>query len=244
MRRHLPALVLAATIVAACSPSQPPPNAGTPAAPAAAPASSAADAQQAKSLELYRTLRKEQQWELAAPIGKEVVDKWPGSAAAKEVQETLADATAKASELVSRRRLAALWSYQSGKESGGDQLTASIYSSDFAADKRVRLILRRHSAWGQSVYLFGGGKGFECKGTCSLSARFDDKPQKIAAYLPDTGEPALFIKDDKGFIAKLPGTQKLAIDVTEKGKPPRTLTFEVGGYDAAKFPQLAKNAKK
>ncbi|MGN6521025.1 MAG: hypothetical protein ACTHK2_16565 [Dokdonella sp.] len=244
MRRQTPALLVAAVLVASCSPSEPPadssPNPAPGAAPATSPSSPVADAQQAKSLELYRTLHKEQQWELAAPIGKEIVDKWPGSAAAKEVQETLADATAKATEIATRRRLVAMWSYQAGKESGGDQVTASIYSSDLAADKRVRLILRRHSAWGQSVYLFGGGKGFECKGTCSLAARFDDKPQKIAAYLPDTGEPALFIKDDKAFIAKLAGTQKLSIDVTEKGKEPRTLVFEVGGYDAAKFPQLAK----
>ena len=240
MRRQTSALVVAAMLVAACSPSQPPSTAAPGAAPAAPATAPAADAQQTKSLELYRTLRKEQQWELAAPIGKEVVDKWPGSGAAKEVQETLADATAKATEIAARRRLVAMWSYQAGKESGGDQVTASIYSSDLAADKRVRLILRRHSAWGQSVYLFGGGKGFECKGTCSLAARFDDKPQKIAAYLPDTGEPALFIKDDKGFLAKLAGTQKLSIDVTEKGKPSRTLVFEVGGYDAAKFPLLAK----
>ncbi|MBA8883596.1 hypothetical protein [Dokdonella fugitiva] len=239
MRRQIPFLALAAA-VAACSPSQSPSNAGQATAPAAAPAAPAADARQAKSLELYRTLYKEQQWELAAPIGKEVVDKWPDSAAAKEISGTLADVTAKASDIATRRRLVALWSYQSGKESGGDQVTASIYSSDLAADKRVRLILRRHSAWGQSVYLFGGGKGFECKGTCSLAARFDDKPQKIAAYLPDTGEPALFIKDDKGFIAKLADTRKLSIDVTEKGKGPRTLVFEVGGYDASKFPQLAK----
>jgi len=240
MRRQTSALVVAAMLVAACSPSQPPSTAAPGAAPAAPATAPAADAQQTKSLDLYRTLRKEQQWELAAPIGKEVVDKWPGSGAAKEVQETLADATAKATEIAARRRLVAMWSYQAGKESGGDQVTASIYSSDLAADKRVRLILRRHSAWGQSVYLFGGGKGFECKGTCSLAARFDDKPQKIAAYLPDTGEPALFIKDDKGFLAKLAGTQKLSIDVTEKGKPSRTLVFEVGGYDAAKFPPLAK----
>jgi hypothetical protein len=220
----------------ACSQSQAPsqaPAAGTAAAPVV-------DAQQTKSLALYRQLQQQQAWELAAPIGKEIVDKYPGSAAAKEVQETLADATAKASALATKHRLTALWIYQSGKESGGDQITASIYSSDQSADKRVRLILRRHSDWGQSVYLFGGGKGFECRGTCSLSAHFDDRAQKLAAYLPETGEPALFLKDDKGFIAKLAGTQKVTIDVTEKGKPPRTLVFEVGGYDAAKFPMLEK----
>jgi len=236
-RRHL-ALTLAAGVLAACSPSQPPaPPTTTTTTTAAAPV---ADAQQAKALEAWRQMLQQQQWEFAAPVGKEIVEKYPGTAAAQEVQKDLADVGAKAAAVVTRRRLVALWSYQAGKESGGDQVTASIYSSDVSADKRVRLILRRHSAWGQSVYLFGGGKGFECRGVCNLTAKFDDKPQKIAAYLPDTGEPALFIKDDKGFIAKLAGTQKFSVEVTEKGKASRTLVFEVGGYDAAKFPPLAK----
>jgi hypothetical protein len=232
MSRRLLSLMLTAGLLAACSPSQPPPT-NTPAAPVV-------DAQQAKSLEAWRQMLQQQQWEFAAPVGKEIVEKYPASAAAQEVQKDLADVSAKAAATVARRRLVALWSYQAGKESGGDQVTASIYSSDVVADRRVRLILRRHSAWGQSVYLFGGGKGFECRGVCNLAAKFDDKSQKVAAYLPDTGEPALFIKDDKGFIAKLADPQKLSIEVTEKGKPPRTLVFEVGGYDAAKFPPLAK----
>jgi cell wall-associated NlpC family hydrolase len=233
-------VVIVAGLLAACSPSQPPGNAPT----AAAPAAPVVDAQQAKSIELYRQLLQQQAWELAAPIGKEIVDKYPGSAAATEVQQTLADATTKATAITARRRLTALWIYQTAKESGAEQHTASIYSSDVTVDQRVRLILRRHADWGQSVYLFGGGKGFECRGTCMLAARFDDRAQKIAAYLPDTGEPAVFIKDDKAFIAKLEGTQKLSIDVTEKGKPPRTLVFEVGGYDGAKFPPLPKKAGK
>jgi hypothetical protein len=230
--RHLP-LLLAAGLLAACSPPQPP---ATNTAPVAPPA----DAKEAKALDAWRQMLQQRQWEFAAPVGKEIVEKYPGTAAAQEVQKDLADVSAKATAAVTRRRLAALWSYQSGKESGGEQVTASIYSSDASADKRVRLILRRHSAWGQSVYLFGAGKGFECRGVCNLAAKFDDKPQKVAAYLPDTGEPALFIKDDKGFIAKLADTQKFSVEVTEKGKPPRTLVFEVGGYDAAKFPPLQK----
>ena len=234
-RRHL-ALTLVAGLLAACSPSQSP----APPATTATTAAPVADAQQAKALEAWRQMLQQQQWEFAAPVGKEIVEKYPGTEAAQEVQKDLADVGAKAAAVVTRRRLVALWSYQAGKESGGDQVTASIYSSDATADKRVRLILRRHSAWGQSVYLFGAGKGFECRGVCNLAAKFDDKPQKVAAYLPDTGEPALFIKDDKGFIAKLAGTQKFSVEVTEKGKPARTLVFEVGGYDAAKFPSLAK----
>lgn len=227
-------LLAAAALASACSKNEP-------AAPsAAAPAAPAVDPRLTKSLDLYRKLQQERNWELAAPIGKEIVEKYPGTPAAKEVQETLADASAKAEALVTRRRLERLWIYQSGKESGGDQNTASIYSSDVSDRDRVRLILRRHSAWGQSTYLFGSGKGFECRGTCTLSARFDDQPQKLKAYLPPTGEPALFIEDDKAFLARLVKAQKISIDVTEKGKAPRTLVFEVGGFDQARFPPLAK----
>jgi len=220
----------------ACSSSQAPQQAAAPAAPAVDPA-------QAKALALYRQLLQGEQWELAAPIGKEIVGKYPGSDAAGEVRKTLDDVSAKATAAITKRRLTALWIYQSGKESGGDQVTASIYSSDQNPDARVRLILRRHSKWGQSAYLFGGGKGFECKGVCNLDAKFDDKVVKLAAFLPDTGEPAIFIKDDKAFIARVAAAQKLTIKIVEKGKGPRTLTYEVGGYDAAKFPQLARAKK-
>ncbi|HEY0231196.1 MAG TPA: hypothetical protein VGC55_08085 [Dokdonella sp.] len=230
-------LLLLAVAGAGCSP-----------APAPAPPQAqapATDAQLAKSLELYRKLQQQQSWELAAPIGQEIVAKYPGSPAAQEVQRTLADASAKAGALATRRRLERLWIYQSGKESGGDQNTASIYSSDAAAENRVRLVLRRHSAWGQSVYLFGSGKGFQCGASCTLAVRFDAQPpQRVSAYAPPSGEPAVFIKDDKAFLAKLAGAQKIGVDVSEKGKAPRTLVFEVGGFDPAKFPPPGPPPKK
>ncbi|MEO5559684.1 MAG: hypothetical protein ABIO49_07700 [Dokdonella sp.] len=238
MATRYPFLIALCTVgaLAACSKGPPP---ATTSAPAAAPAPPA-NVQANKALDLYRQLREQKNWELAAPVGQEVVMKYPGSPAAGEVQRTLADTSAQAAAQTTHRRLERLWSYQSGKESGGEQNTASIYSSDATTGDRVRLILRRHSAWGQSAYLFGSGKGFDCRGTCSIAARFDDQPQKIKAYLPPTGEPALFINDDKAFIAKLHGAQKLSIDVTEKGKASRTLVFEVGGFNADKFPPLAK----
>lgn len=225
------ALILAAVLPAACSQPAPPP---------AAPSMPAPETQGRKELELYRQLQQEKSYELAAPIGAEIVAKYPQSQAAKEVQETLADTTAKATALTTRRRLERLWSYQSGKESGGTQNTASIYSGD-PTDTRVRLVLRRHSAWGQSVYLFGNGKGFECGASCSVGVRFDEQPvQRMKAYLPETGEPALFVSDDKAFLKRLGGAQKISIEVVEKGKGPRTLVFEVGGFDADKFPPLKK----
>jgi hypothetical protein len=225
-------LIAAAASLAACSPSTPP-------APAPA-AGEVANPQASKELALYRSLQQEKSWELAAPIGQEIVARYPGSAAATEVQSTLADTVAKAAAATTRRRLERLWIYQSGKESGGDQSTASLYSSDQAPADRVRLILRRHSQWGQSAYLFGGGKGFECRGTCTLAMRFDDQPQRMKAYLPPTGEPAIFISDDKAFITRLVHAGKIAIDVSEKGRKARTLVFETGGFDAARFAPVAR----
>ncbi|MCK9538200.1 hypothetical protein [Dokdonella sp.] len=221
--------VVAALALLACSPA--------PAPPAVAPAPAA---QGEKELALYRTLREQGSWEYAAPIGKEIVERYPASAAATEVAATLAETTARAEAQVTRRRLERLWSYQSGTESGGQQVSASIYSDGGVAAERVRLVLRRHSDWGQSVYLYGSGKGFVCRGNCRIEAHFDAAPRKLAAYRPDTGEPALFIADDKDFIARLSRAQVIRMDVVEQDRGKRSLTFEVGGFDAAKFPPLAR----
>jgi len=226
-----------ALVVSACSDKSSAPTA----APAQPPAAAAANARAAKDLEMYRQLMQSKSYELAGPIGQEIVAKYPDSPAAKEVRETLADTVAKSTAITARRRLERLWIYQSGKESGGDQTTASIYSSQPATVDRVRLVLRRHSAWGQSAYLFGSGKGFECGKSCALSVRFDDEaPQRLKAHLPETGEPAIFISDDRAFLAKMMKAQKISIDVVVKGKGAQTLMFEVGGYDAEKFTELKK----
>jgi len=235
-RFPLIALSAAALFASACSEKTSPP-----AAPTAAPAAAASDAQAQKSVEMYRQLLQSKSYELAGPIGQEIVTKYPNTPAAKEVQETLADTVAKATAITARRRLERLWIYQSGKESGGDQSTASIYSSQPASAERVRLVLRRHSAWGQSAYLFGSGKGFECGRNCALSVRFDDTPpQRMKAYLPETGEPAIFVSDDRGFLNRMSKSQKVSIDAVVKNKGAQTLVFEVGGFDPEKFAALKK----
>jgi hypothetical protein len=233
---HLTALALAA-MLAACSEKAPVPQqqAGT------SPAPAAAQAQAARSLEMYRQLLQSNSYELAAPIGQEIVTNYPDGPEAKEVRKTLPDTLAKASAMATRRRLERLWSYQSGKESGGEQTTASIYNSEPASIDRVRLVLRRHSAWGQSVYLFSSGKGFECGKPCTVSVRFDEAPpQKTSARLPSTGEPAIFINDDRAFIAKMSRAGKVSVDATVKGKGAQTIVFEVGGYDPQKFGTVPK----
>jgi hypothetical protein len=227
-----PMLVVAALLLAACSDKKPAPPAST---AGATSTDVAANAQAEKSLDMYHQLLQSKSYELAGPIGQEIVAKYPNSSEAKEVKETLADTLAKAEAITSRRRLEKLWIYQSGKESGGEQTTASIYNSQPGTD-HVRLILRRHSQWGQSVYLFGSGKGFECGKSCAITTHFDDAaPVKLKAYAPETGEPAIFISDDRAFIAKMGKAEKISFDVTPKGKAPETLVYEVGGYASDKF---------
>jgi len=226
--------IAAALLIAACTDK----SAAPPAAPAGpTPAQQQANAQAAKAIAMYRDLLQSKSYELAGPIGQEIVDKYPGTAEAKEVQVTLADTVAKAGAMTTRRRLERLWIYQEGKESGGEQTTASIYDSGPSVNDRVRLVLRRHSAWGQSAYLFAdGSKGFECSKPCTITAHFGSAPPvKLKAHLPETGEPAIFISDDRDFIARMDKAEKLVLDVTLKGHGAQSLTYEVGGYQPEKF---------
>lgn len=215
-------------LASACSPSSAP-------EPPAATQQTAAQAQAARELAMYRDLLAAESWELAAPIGRELVTRFPGTAAAQEVGQTLADVEARAKASASARRMAKLWAYQGGTESGANQVTASIYSED-PVERRVRLVLRRHADWGQSVYLFG--PGFRCGSPCRLVVRFDDGPdERLEASIPPTGEPALFIEEDRRFIARLEASESIAMDIVQADGARRTIEFAVGGYDPAKFPQ-------
>ena len=212
-----------------------------PAAPAVSDQQSTQAGQAAEKLKLYRQMLASHRDDLAAPIGEEIVNNFADTPAAAEVRKTLPGIEAKAKAQAEHDRLAALWSYQTGMQSGGKQISASITSSKPSGDAAVRLILRRHSKWGQSVYLFGSGHGFVCKGQCDVPMRFDGKPQKWKAYLPKTGEPALFIKDDPRFIKAMSKAKVIEMDVVSKDEGKETLTFEVGGYDPARFPEVKPN---
>lgn len=53
----------------------------------------------------------------------------------------------------------------------------------------------------------------------------------------------MFIEDDAVFLAKMQKAKRVSIQAMPKGKPPVTLKFEVGGFDAAKWPPVAKSGK-
>jgi hypothetical protein len=218
-------------LIWACSQQGPTP----PAAPSASAQAAANKAAADKELKLYQQMLAEHSDVLAAPVGEEIVRKYSGTPAAAEVQKTLPKVQAAAKAKAEHDRLASLWYYQRANVDG-EQSTASTYSEPRSANS-VRLVLRRHVKWGESVYLFApdGSKGFVCKDLCNVAMRFDGKHETWKAYLPKTGEPAMFIKNEKRFIAAMQKAKVIEMDVTTKDQGKKTLTFEVDGYDPAKF---------
>lgn len=229
-------------LLTGCSSSQ---DAGTPSAPAAAAQTDAA----AQKLDTYRQLLRIHNDEMAVTMGHDILDRYPHSAAATEVQQSLPAIEKRWKENSEKAWLANLWQYQVSPMEGGTQSTATIYSSQPAGDDRVRLVLRRHTAWGQNVFLYGSGHGFVCRGNCTIASTFDDAHVGIKAFAPSTGEPALMIRDDKAFIAKLQHAKKITMQVTTvDGEKKETLVYEVGGFDPAKWQPVhgkpsAKGAK-
>lgn len=233
---HLILLTSVFALMSACSQTPAPP-----AAPSASAQAAANEAAAQKEFKLYQQMLDEHSDALAAPVGQEIVQKYPGTSAAAEVQKTLPEIEARSKAKAEHDRLANMWWYQTANMDGL-QHTASIYSSQPSGNDRVRLVLRRHVKWGQSVYLFApdGSKGFVCKGSCNVVMHVDGKRGVWKAYLPQTGEPAMFITKDKRFIAMLKKAKVIEMDVTARDHGKETLKFEVGGYVPSKFLPLPK----
>ncbi|WP_108470603.1 hypothetical protein [Rhodanobacter thiooxydans] len=227
-------------LLAGCSPQG---SAPAPTAEQQQAQAQAADA--ARNLDTYRQLLRIGNDEMAVSMGKDIVKRFPGSDAAMEVQKTLPAIEQRYTAASEKSRLAGLWLYQVAPMAGGTQSTATIENSLPAGGERVRLVLRRHTAWGQSVFLYGSKPGFVCRGNCTLAATVDVKPVRIKAFAPSTGEPALMIRDDNGFIAMLRKAKKISMDVTlVDGEKKQTLVYEVGGFDPAKWVPVGKGGKK
>ena len=207
----------------------------------AAKAQAQAEANEANSqLQTYRKMLQMKNDEMTVELGQDIVQHFPQSDAAKEVQQTLPEIEQRWKETSEKRRLAALWTYQVAPMEGGTQSTASLYSTRPSGDRAVRLVLRRHTKWGESIFLFGTGHGFVCKGNCVIQAQFDGKPHPLRAFLPTTGEPAIFIRDDKPFIDAMEKTKRIVMDVEMQDGGKQELVFETGGYDPAKWTELGK----
>ncbi|MEZ5463595.1 MAG: hypothetical protein R3F00_17630, partial [Dokdonella sp.] len=153
----VPVLLLA--LASACN-KQEQTAAPSPEAIAAARAQQEARAEQHYAM--YEEMLKAGNAELALPLGDELLKMYPDSAAAARIRPDIEALREKATTEGEARRMARLWTYQTSPMAGGTQSTATIYqSSDGGANgDQVRLVFRRHTDWGQSVFLYGSEPGF------------------------------------------------------------------------------------
>jgi hypothetical protein len=233
--------LLTLTVFAGCSGGGSPQSA--PSAPSAQSAAATNEAQAAKEAALYEQMRTSGSWDVALTLGNEVISKFPGTPAAAQVQQSIGEVRAKGEAIANQHRLSRLWNYSVTPEAGGTQYAATNASKDpLSRTAKVRLVLRQHPKWGQSVYLLLDNAKFDCqKGCAALPVSFDGAAaQRMTVTIPPTGEPALFIDDNKGFIAKLEKAQKVVISATIKDLGEKTMEFEVGGYDPSKLPDKPK----
>jgi hypothetical protein len=238
---HKPAFLSAAFAIAltACSADNAPP----PVDPAVA-AKTASETAAAKEGALYDEMRQSGSWDIAVSLGNEILAKYPGTQTAARVQQSIDETRTKSAAIADSHRLARLWSYTATAEDGGTQYAAAIATKEplKIANARLRLVLRQHPKWGQSVYLLLDNATFDCTAGCAtLPVVFDGaKPQRMQATIPPTGEPALFIDDDKAFIAKMEKAKTVAVGVNVKGAGGFSAEFEVGGFDPTRLPARPK----
>jgi hypothetical protein len=107
--------------------------------------------------------------------------------------------------------------------------------ASFAVVPTVQLVLRDDPRWGQSVYLVIEDGAFECGRPCAFNITLDEAPPKrFAGEASSTGtRPALFIKDDAGFIRALDAATRVRIAPVDGRADP--IEFEVGGFDLGRY---------
>ncbi len=233
--RHCLAMSLATVLLAACS-GQPSPTPEQQQASQKAANEAAAN----EKLGMFKQMMDMGRKDLAASIGDEIVTRYPDSKAAAEVGKQLPKLKADVQADAESSRLANLWLYQVSPMAGGTQSTATIGNSG-PDDIKANLILRRHSDWGTSAYLYADQeKGFVCKGECTVRVQFDGKEHAFKAVTPDDGRPALMFRHEKDFIQRLEKAGKVSVPVTIQGKGKQVLVYETGGFNAEKWKPLSK----
>ena len=195
----------------------------------------------AKVLALYEAARADGDYEIAEMHGNQLDQSHRKTQAAATMRESFDEVVAQADAMREKRRLLGLWDYQSVAVEGGTQHSAAIYSKvprhsmeegGPAPRPEARLVLRRHPEWGESAYLVLQMSTLRCGPPCRLKIRFDDAPAREFAGEPaDTGTgPALFIKDEPGFLEAMSEAERVRIELPRNGVLVPKFEFEVGGY--------------
>ena len=237
--RHIP-LCIAVALLAACGPKEDPQAAAQAAAAKQAQLEQAAEAQAKQFEEAFA----KEDWKLARGYGDILEMEHPNSAAAKRIHPKLLEAKTRIAAQDEQRRMAALWAYQTQPATGGNQLSAALYSkdpveTDGKARHPVRLIFRDHPEWGRSSYLVLEAGDFACKGGCKVRVRVDDEaPKSMSSTRPNTDEAiAMFIDDERTLWRLAKRAKRLSIEFPVKAGGTRTAVFETGGLDAQKMPR-------
>jgi hypothetical protein len=201
-------------------------------------------AKAASMLQEYQAARGAGNPQAAEAAADKLREKFPDSAAAHELDATLDEVRKAAEAQREAARLRKLWDYQDNAVGKGVQHTATIFSKvpDLGEDAPApapdaQLVLRDHPEWGRSVYLLLAQNKFSCGKPCTLQLSFDDAPLETwPGKQADSGHgPALFIEDEPRFMQALPAAKKLKVVLPKNSGSLNALSFEVGGFDPARY---------
>jgi hypothetical protein len=201
-------------------------------------------AKAASMLQEYQAARGAGNPQAAEAAADKLREKFPDSAAAHELDTTLDEVRKAAEAQREAARLRKLWDYQDNAVGKGVQHTATIFSKvpDLGEDAPApapdaQLVLRDHPEWGRSVYLLLAQNKFSCGKPCTLQLSFDDAPLETwPGKQADSGHgPALFIEDEPRFMQALPAAKKLKVVLPKNSGSLNALSFEVGGFDLARY---------
>lgn len=200
----------------------------------------------AQQLSQYRATLAMGREDLALNFAEDLLNRFPGSAAAKEVEAEIGALRGKAQAQQDKQRLEGLWTYHAvPHESGeGTVYTAFLYSegasgnSPAAEDEpRLRMVIRRHPEWGESVYLLSDAGAYACGEPCPMRIAFDEGEWIDASGTPaDSGSaPALFIERDfSSLLGDFRSTRRFRVEIP-LADGSREFGFEIDGLDAERL---------
>lgn len=179
------------------------------------------------------------QVEIAHGYAQDVVQRYPNTQAGRTLTAKLPALASEAKRVGEQRRLRELWTYHAVDDAETKGVVYTAYIHAVADDAHgsapdLRLVLRRHPAWGQSVYLLMEGGDFACQDECRVPMGVDQAPPKpvLVSRAKGNKPPALFIEDDRSALAATVSAQTLSLELPLLDGSTRRYRFEVGGLDA------------
>ena len=233
MRTALPALLCAALLVVGCVDREAQQR------ERAAQMQARAEAAAAEGAAQVDAVLRDGKLEIAHAYAVDVVSRYGNTEAGRALAARLPALEKQAQEIAEARRLQNLWTYHQvdDAEAGGTVYTAYIHGVAQGAGSapQVRLVLRRHPSWGQSIYLLmDSGGDFACQGECRVSWTLDDSdPQPLPISRAEGNvPPAVFIEQDRRVLPLIEKARALRIRLPLAGGGEREFLFEVSALDS------------